>query len=70
MWRACRSTQLASYFYWYLSVECNDAGKDNTASVKYDRIRLQFLDQLRNVISDNCNCCIVLFVYSRYRVPS
>lgn len=51
MWKACRSTQLASYFYWYLSVECND-GKDNTASIKYERIRFQFLEQLKNVISE------------------
>lgn len=49
IWKACRSTLLASYFYWYLSVECND-GKDNTASVKYERIRMQFLEHLKNVM--------------------
>ena len=48
IWRACRSTQLASYFYWYLSVECNDV-KDNVASFKYEMIRFEFLEQLKNV---------------------
>lgn len=42
--RACRSTQLASYFYWYLTVECNE-DKDK---IKYEQIRLKFLDDLKN----------------------
>jgi len=48
IWRACRSTQLASYFYWFLSVECNDL-KDNTCSIKYEKIRFEFLERLKNV---------------------
>ena len=43
--RASRSTQLANYFYWYLSVECTE-GKDK---LKYERIRLKFLDGLKSV---------------------
>ena len=46
--RACRSTQLASYFYWYLSVECNEL-KDNPLNVIYERIRLKFLEELKHV---------------------
>ena len=45
MARASRSTQLANYFYWYLSVECSE-GKDK---LKYDRIRLRFLEGLKTV---------------------
>ena len=47
--RASRSTQLANYFYWYLSVECTE-GKDK---LKYERIRLKFLEGLKCV---SCNC--------------
>ena len=43
--RASRSTRLANYFYWYLSVECSE-GKD---MLKYDRIRLKFLEGLKSV---------------------
>ena len=43
--RASRSTQLANYFYWYLSVECSE-GKDK---LKYEKIRLKFLETLKSV---------------------
>ena len=43
--RASRSTQLANYFYWYLSVECSE-GKDK---LKYNKIRLKFLEGLKSV---------------------
>lgn len=43
--RASRSTRLANYFYWYLSVECSE-GKD---MLKYDKIRLKFLETLKSV---------------------
>lgn len=43
--RASRSTRLANYFYWYLSVECSE-GKD---MLKYDKIRLKFLEGLQSV---------------------
>ena len=59
IWKACRSTMLASYFYWYLTVECNDAGKDNSGSVKYEKIRFHFLEQLKNV---DCMLCVCVFV--------
>ena len=47
--RASRSTQLANYFYWYLSVECSE-GKDR---IKYEKIRLKFLEDLKNVSCDD-----------------
>ena len=53
--RACRSTELASYFYWYLSVECTH--KDNAASIKFEKIRYKFLEDLRNV--RHVTCCSV-----------
>ena len=43
--RASRSTQLANYFYWYLSVECTE-GRDR---LKYEKIRLKFLESLKSV---------------------
>ena len=56
--RACRSTELASYFYWYLSVECNDH-KDNLASIKYEKIRFKFLEDLKNVCHIHQTACHV-----------
>ena len=48
LFRASRSTQLANYFYWFLSVECSE-DKDTYAMTKYERIRLKFLEDLKNV---------------------
>ena len=48
LFRASRSTQLANYFYWFLSVECSE-DKDIHAMTKYERIRLKFLEDLKNV---------------------
>ena len=48
LFRASRSTQLANYFYWFLSVECSE-DKDTHAMAKYERIRLKFLEDLKNV---------------------
>eukprot|EP00731_Ephydatia_muelleri_P030776 Em0022g290a len=45
--RACRSTKLASYFYWYLSVEC-ERDKDSFTCRKYEKIMCKFVTELRN----------------------
>ena len=52
--RASRSTRLANYFYWYLSVECSE-GKDK---LKYDKIRLKFLEGLNSV------SCAILTIHT------
>ncbi|XP_065885169.1 phosphatidylinositol 3-kinase catalytic subunit type 3-like [Dysidea avara] len=43
--RACRSTKLASYFYWYLSVECHE-DKNPTMKERFTLIRRTFLSDL------------------------
>ena len=46
--RACRSTRLANFFHWYVSVECQE-DKDLDAKKKYECIRQKFMDDLKNV---------------------
>ena len=63
--RACRSTQLTNYFYWYLSVECAE-DKDQRSRVKYERIRLKFLDDLKNVSVLNGYLCSYSLVHQLF----
>lgn len=48
MARASRSTQLANYFYWFLTVECLE-DKDPTTRERFERIRHKFMENLGNV---------------------